>query len=421
MLEEEQKEDEEEKFKDMSLDKEILQALARMKIHVPTKIQKETIPLILSGADVLGQAHTGTGKTAAFGIPMLMDVGRQKGLRSVIITPTRELAKQVAEELQKLGRFYKIRIAVIYGGVPSKRQIEKLRSAQIAVATPGRFMDLMNRGFVPLKNISWVVLDEADRMLDMGFIDDIKYIMKQMPRKRRTLMFSATFPKEIQRLAYNFQHDPIIIDVTNNDHLTVDSVDQSYILVDRDKKADAFLQIIDEEEGAKALVFCNTKKMVDRLARALQNNGLKAEAMHGDISQNKRENILNRFRKSDSGVLVATDVAARGIDIRNITHVINYDVPTDADDYVHRIGRTARMGQKGKAITLVTVMEGSFIGRIERHIGMSITKYEFKHPEKAPKEPYTGKDKNSWKRPKLAYSGGGRKRKNARKRLSRSI
>ena len=332
-----------------------------------TPIQSGAIPLILDGEDIIGQAQTGTGKTLAFGIPMLellAPKGRQ--LEGLVLCPTRELAVQVAEELKRLARYRRdVNIVPVYGGQPIKRQLDSLKKgARIVVGTPGRIMDHMNRGTLIFDALTMVVLDEADRMLDMGFVDDMKTILWAMPEDRQTLLFSATMPRSIMDLAHKFQREPRVVNVAG-DQLTVPQVEQAFCEVKPWQKLDCLCRLIDAYQPASALAFCNTKRRVDRTVRDLQARGYGAIGLHGDMTQSRRDTVMQRFRAGQTRILVATDVAARGLDVQGIEAVFNYDLPRDDQHYIHRIGRTARMGQSGRAFTLCLPDERERLKEIE--------------------------------------------------------
>jgi ATP-dependent RNA helicase DeaD len=342
------------RFTELGLSKEIQRAITDMQFEDLTPIQAGSIPPILSGKDVIGQAQTGTGKTLAFGIPIAeMLEPKTRALEALVLCPTRELAMQVAEELRKLTKYRKdISVVPVYGGQPIDRQLRSLKKgARIVVGTPGRVMDHMNRGTLRLDSIRIVVLDEADKMLDMGFVDDMKTILWAMPEERQTLLFSATMPQKIMDLVNKFQREPYIVNVAGEE-LTVPQVEQSFIEVKPWMKLDVLCSLIDTYKPESALVFCNTKRRVDEIVRDLKSRGYQADSLHGDMSQSRRDSAMLRFRKKVSRILVATDVAARGLDITGIEAVINYDMPQDEQHYVHRIGRTARMGKSGLAFTL---------------------------------------------------------------------
>ncbi len=360
-------------FAELGLSPEVLRALADLGFEEPTPIQEQTISLLLEGRDVIAQAQTGSGKTAAYGIPMVERVdpaGRFP--QGLVLCPTRELAIQVADALHAIGKYRQITVTPIYGGQPYERQFRALaRGVQIVVGTPGRIMDHMRRGTISFDGVKFAVLDEADEMLDMGFIEDIEFILEGVPVERQTALFSATIPPRIAALSRRYLKDPERISVNKNE-LTVPKITQTYYEVPRHAKLDALGRILDVEEPGSSIIFCGTKRDVDELVQALQGRGYSAEAIHGDITQQQRERTLGRFRAGQTEVLVATDVAARGLDIPAVSHVINYDVPNDPDSYVHRIGRTGRMGREGDAITLVTPREIRQLRFIERQIGKRI-------------------------------------------------
>jgi len=345
-------------FKELGLSKEVLQALEQMGFEEPTPIQKETIPHALAGHDVIGQAQTGTGKTAAFGIPMLEKLAIEKrSIQGLVIAPTRELAIQVAEEINRLGRFKKVRALPIYGGQQMGRQIRSLKDGPtIVVATPGRLLDHMKRRTIRLQNVEVVVLDEADEMLNMGFIDDIREILQGIPNERQTLLFSATMPREIRDIATNLMKQPKEVKVKAKE-ITVENTEQYFIEVSEKQKFDTLTNHLDIHDPELAIVFGRTKRRVDEIAEGLQIRGFKAEGIHGDLTQGKRMSVLNQFKSGRIEILVATDVAARGLDISGVTHVYNFDIPQDPESYVHRIGRTGRAGEMGDAISLVTPRE----------------------------------------------------------------
>jgi ATP-dependent RNA helicase DeaD len=373
-----------------------------------TPIQSGAIPLILDGKDIIGQAQTGTGKTLAFGIPMLELLAPQgRKLEGLVLCPTRELAVQVAEELQRLARYRRdVHIVPVYGGQPIKRQLDSLkRGARIVVGTPGRIMDHMNRGTLIFEALTMVVLDEADRMLDMGFVDDMKTILWAMPEDRQTLLFSATIPRSIMDLAKKFQRDPHVVNVAG-DQLTVPQVEQAYCEVKPWMKLDVLCRLIDTYKPASALVFCNTKRRVDRTVKDLQARGYRAGGLHGDMTQSRRDAAMQRFRFGQTQILVATDVAARGLDVQGIEAVVNYDLPQDDQHYIHRIGRTARMGQSGRAFTLCLSEELERLREIQYCANTRISRHT---------TPFL-KDKNKEKRSSTAFKPRGRARRRHAKR-----
>lgn len=350
---------EKKKFKDLDLSNAMQRAIEDMGFEEPSPIQAQAIPYVLEGRDIIGQAQTGTGKTAAFGIPVLEMVDPEnKKLQVIILCPTRELAIQVAEELRRLAQYKKdIRVLPVYGGQPIERQIQALKKGvQIVIGTPGRVMDHMNRRTLKMENIKIVVLDEADEMLDMGFIDDIETILQKVPDDRQTLLFSATMPEEIMGLTKRYQKDPQIVRVVHRE-LTVPNIEQVYFEVKEKAKPEILSRLIDMYNPKLSLVFCNTKRKVDELVAQLQTRGYSAEGLHGDMKQQQRDRVMGKFRKEEIDILVATDVAARGIDVDNVEAVFNYDVPQDEEYYVHRIGRTARAGRTGRAFTFIVGRE----------------------------------------------------------------
>jgi len=365
------------RFDDLTLSNEVQRAVAAMGFEDLTPIQAGTIPLILEGKDIIGQAQTGTGKTLAFGIPMLeLLAPRGRKLEALVLCPTRELAVQVAEELKRLARYRRdVHIVPVYGGQPIKRQLDSLkRGARIVVGTPGRVMDHMNRGTLIFDALTMVVLDEADRMLDMGFVDDMKTILWAVPEDRQTLLFSATIPRSIMDLAKKFQRDPHLVNVAGG-QLTVPQVEQAFVEVKPWMKLGALCRLIDTYTPVSALVFCNTKRRVDKTAKDLQTRGYSAGSLHGDMTQSRRDSAMKQFRTGSSKILVATDVAARGLDVHGIEAVINYDLPQDDQHYIHRIGRTARMGQSGRAFTLVLSEELTRLREIQYCANTRITRH----------------------------------------------
>jgi ATP-dependent RNA helicase DeaD len=352
------------KFEELGLSAEIIKALRENGFESPFPIQQEAIPFILRGIDVIGQAHTGTGKTAAFALPILTKIKRRGPLQAVILAPTRELAVQVTAEFEKFARYTGIRVVSIYGGQSISIQYNQLRKGvQIVVATPGRLIDHIKRRSISLKEVKFAVLDEADRMLDMGFVDDIKYILSYMREDRHTCLFSATMPSEVLRLAQEYMVDPKEIRL-NEKELSLDTIDQSYLVVHENEKFKHLCNFIRNKNEKQTIVFAATKQRTHRLASELKQEGFKAITMHGDLSQGQRDSAMYKFRKGFEDILVATDIAARGIDVPAVGHVINYDIPADPLIYFHRIGRTARAGGAGKAISLVSQDRVGDFGRI---------------------------------------------------------
>ena len=341
-------------FKELGLSAEVLRALDENGFKDPFPIQELSIPLILKGMDVIGQAHTGTGKTAAFSLPILNNIKRNGPIQALILVPTRELAMQVTNEIRKFSKYVGIRTLAVYGGQSMSLQITQLRKGvQIVVATPGRLIDHVKRGTIQLEAAKFVVLDEADRMLDMGFIDDIKFILFYVDEDRQTCLFSATIPPEISRLAQDYMKNPHEVKL-NEEEIGLDTIDQSYLIVEERQKFKHLCNFIKSRDEKQTIVFAATKQRTQRLAIELKQQGLRAITIHGDLSQKQRDDSMHRFRTGSEDILVATDIAARGIDVPAIGHVINYDIPDDPLIYFHRIGRTARAGGTGKAISLVS-------------------------------------------------------------------
>ena len=362
------------KFEDLPLSPESLRAIEDMGFEEATPIQSQCIALIQSGQDIIGQSQTGTGKTAAFGIPLLEQINPEnRKVQAVILCPTRELAIQISAEFSKLLRYRQgVRVLPIYGGQPIERQISALKKGvQVVVGTPGRVMDHMERRTLRLSEVSITVLDEADEMLDMGFRDDIEFILEKMPPTRQTLLFSATMPAAILELAQRYQQDPKHITVIRN-VLTVPNIEQLYFEIREPLKLEALCRLIDAESPTLSLVFCNTKKRVDDLTEQLQGRGYFAEGLHGDLKQMQRDIVMRKFRSHTLEILVATDVAARGIDVEDIDIVFNYDLPQDEEYYIHRIGRTGRAGKQGRALTFVAGREIYKLREIMHHIKAKI-------------------------------------------------
>jgi len=366
-------------FEEFGIDPRCLRILKAQRITEPTPVQAQTIPVALEGRDVVAVAQTGTGKTLAFGLPSLTRLAADKPGRNrmLVLTPTRELAQQVYTVIEPFGKTMGLRTVCLYGGVGLEPQTKALRrGSAIIVATPGRLLDHMTRGNVRFDGLSILVLDEADRMLDMGFLPDINRIVRTMPRERQTLMCSATFPREIGRLAARMQRDPLRVEV-GAVAMPLDTVEQDVYTVDHAGKLGLLSTILREPDVRSALVFLRTKRRTDRVAKALRKKGFKVQAIHGDRSQRQRDQAIDGFRKGRYKVLVATDVAARGLDVRGITHVVNFDIPESSDDYIHRIGRTARANAKGDAITFVSPTDYAALGSIEKGLGMNLPRKEW--------------------------------------------
>lgn len=363
------------KFKELNLSNEVQRAIDDLGFEEATPIQAQSIPYIFEGNDIIGQAQTGTGKTCAFGIPAIEMLDPQMdAIQVLILCPTRELAIQSSEELKSVSKYKSgVRILPIYGGQPIDRQIRSLKNRpQVIIGTPGRVMDHMRRKTLKLMNLKMIILDEADEMLNMGFREDIDTILKEVPQERQTILFSATMPKEILDLTKKYQKDPIHVQISRK-VLTVPSIEQYYLMVSGSSKLEVLSRIIDATDVKLALVFCNTKKRVDELASNLQSRGYTAEALHGDLRQEQRDKVMARFRSGQIDILIATDVAARGIDVDDVEVVFNYDLPNDDEYYVHRIGRTGRAGKAGKAYTFVVGREINKLKEIQRFTKSTIT------------------------------------------------
>lgn len=355
-------------FLDLQLHKDVLKAIDDLGFEEPSQIQAEAIPVVLTGEDMIGQAQTGTGKTLAFGAPIISTIKKNTNtISALILTPTRELAIQITDELARLSKYTKTRLLPIYGGQPIDRQIRALKKGvDIVVGTPGRILDHIDRGSIELSDINYLVLDEADEMLNMGFIDDIETIIKSTNDERQTLLFSATMPAPIKKLASRYmKKNPAHISIVKNT-VTVDKIKQFYFEIKNKDRFETLCRILDLDEPSSAIIFCKTKKGVDEVVESMQMRGYNVEGMHGDMAQNHRINTLKKFREGNLEFLVATDVAARGIDVKGVSHVINYDLPQDTESYVHRIGRTGRANTEGIAYSLVTPKEYIVLKGIEK-------------------------------------------------------
>ena len=354
------------KFNEFKLSAELLAEIDKAGFVEASPIQEQTIPLALEGKDVIGQAQTGTGKTAAFGLPTLEKIRTEEAtIQALVIAPTRELAVQSQEELFRFGRSKGVKVRSVYGGSSIEKQIKALKSgAHIVVGTPGRLLDLIKRKALKLQDVETLILDEADEMLNMGFLEDIEAIISRVPESRQTLLFSATMPEAIKRIGVQFMKDPEHVKIAAKE-LTTELVDQYYIRVKEQEKFDTMTRLMDVEQPELSIVFGRTKRRVDELTRGLKIRGFRAEGIHGDLDQNKRLRVLRDFKNGNLDVLVATDVAARGLDISGVSHVYNYDIPQDPESYVHRIGRTGRAGQTGQSITFVAPNEMGYLQIIE--------------------------------------------------------
>jgi ATP-dependent RNA helicase DeaD len=349
-------------FRDIVTDSYILQAIDDLGFTEPTEIQALTIPLGLEGKDLIGQAKTGSGKTFAFGIPIMHTLKPEYYVQALILAPTRELCQQISVELKKLTKHKKAKIAAVYGGVSINPQIDQLQDAQIVVGTPGRILDHLERGTLDPTRVRTLVLDEADRMFDMGFIDDMERIIQALPEERQTLLFSATMPEQIKSLTHRYQRDPVHIKTIT--HVEEHLLPQFYYVVEHNQKFSLLVHLIQQEKTSKGIIFCATRHIADVVAKNLQRHRINAEAIHGGLSQAKRDNVIADFKTGKVQLLIATDVAARGLDIKSVSHVFNYDVPKNPEDYIHRIGRTARAGESGKAITLLENRDFEFFQEV---------------------------------------------------------
>jgi ATP-dependent RNA helicase RhlE len=371
-------------FKELGLIEPILLALFEEGYTTPTPIQAQSIPILLEGKDLLGCAQTGTGKTAAFTLPIIQllsakPVEKRKRIKSLIVTPTRELAIQIAESFNAYGRHTPLNCTVIFGGVGQGPQVTALKNGvDVVIATPGRLLDLMNQGFISLRDVEFFVLDEADRMLDMGFVHDVKKLLAVLPKKRQSLFFSATMPPEIVSLANSILHNPEKVTVTPVSS-TVEIIDQAVYFVDKGNKNSLLVEVLKNPAIKTALVFTRTKHGADKVVQLLTKNDIIAEAIHGNKSQNARQRALSNFKDQSTRVLVATDIAARGIDVDELAHVINFDIPNIPETYVHRIGRTGRAGAAGTALSFCDFEEKEFLADIEKLIGKKVPVI-FEHP-----------------------------------------
>ena len=411
------------KFQTLNITEPILKAINEQGYLTPTPIQEQAIPYALQGRDILGCAQTGTGKTAAFSIPTIQLLNRheKRYIRSLIVTPTRERAIQIQENICAYAKHTGIRSAVIFGGVPQKPQERILKAGvDILVATPGRLNDLIQQGIVDIGRIEIFILDEADRMLDMGFLPDVKRLIAKLPKKKQTLFFSATMPKEIRALAESLLKNPISIEVTPA-ATTVEKIDQTLYYVDKANKKRLLLKLLNKNRVQNALVFTRTKSNANRLAKYLNEAGVAAGVIHGNKSQNARQQALLQFKEGKSRVLVATDIAARGIDVQELSHVFNYDIPNEAEVYVHRIGRTGRAGRQGTAIAFSDINEAEYIKSIEKLIRMRIPvqedrEFPMRNMEVSAPTPQQHKRKRST--PSKSASNGNEKRRAASAKAS---
>lgn len=372
-------------FKDIGIGSKLEEILNENRITKPTPVQEQAIPELLKGRNIIAQAQTGTGKTLAFMLPIVEMIDEnQPFIQALIVTPTRELAIQISNEAKKLKSVKNLNILAAYGGQDVDRQLRKLKSnVHIVIGTPGRLLDHIRRNSINLGKLKILVLDEADEMLNMGFLEDVETIMAQTPKRRQTMLCSATMPKQLLSLSKRFMKDPVQIKVEGSS-VTLDQIKQLVIETTDRGKQDALCKAIDEERPFMAIIFCRTKRRVKKLSNDLRARGYNSDEIHGDLSQAKRERVMESFRKMEIQLLVATDVAARGLDIEGITHIFNYDIPEDAESYIHRIGRTGRAGEKGKAISFVADKDRQALSAIEKKIRMTLKK-----------------EKSSWEKPKV--------------------
>jgi ATP-dependent RNA helicase DeaD len=341
-----------ENFKNLGISERLLKTINDENFDHPTEIQEKSIPLILAGEDVIAGSATGSGKTLAFACGILQTAKRGKGIQALVLTPTRELAEQVTSAIKKFSKSIPLKIISVYGGVGINEQIRGLKTADVVVGTPGRMLDHMERKTIKFNKVETLVLDEADRMLDMGFMDDVTKIINRCPEDRQTLLFSATISKEIVNLGRKFMYEPIHVQVKSN--IDASQLDQSYYRIKANMKFSLLLHLLKNENSDLSMIFCNTKRYTDTVAKNLRSSGISAQAIHGGLTQNKRSNVMKQFHAGKAGVLVCTDVAARGLDINGVSHVYNYDIPRESKQYIHRIGRTARAGKEGKAINIIS-------------------------------------------------------------------
>lgn len=389
------------KFSELELDDSILKALKEKGYDTPTPIQQNSIPIVLQQKDLLGVAQTGTGKTAAFAIPIIQLLARsnKKGIKGLIVTPTRELAIQIEENIAYYAKYMNVKQTVIFGGVKQHEQVRKLKKGvDILVATPGRLLDLMDQGYISLDMIEIFVLDEADRMLDMGFINDIKKLLKVLPKKRQSLFFSATMPGNIQKLSREILYKPQKVEVTP-ESTTAETVQQVVYFTNRTDKRKLLLHLLKNPELDQVLIFERTKRGADRLSKDLSKKNIRAVAIHGDKAQNQRQRALNDFKNGKLRVLVATDIAARGIDIDKLNYVVNFDIPNIPETYVHRIGRVGRAGETGIAISLCEPEENEFFTDIEKLINRKVDRAQ-ENPFPQTDKPMTKAEKKEWEKEK---------------------
>lgn len=368
-------------FKELGISESILQVIEEQKFAEPSEIQEKSIPIILEGRDVIGGSATGSGKTLAFATGIIQRCPRRQGIQALVLTPTRELAEQVGKTIIKFSKYSPLQAAIVYGGVAINPQMEELRRAEVVIGTPGRILDHLERRTIDLSHVQILVLDEADRMLDMGFIDDVKAIMQRCPQQRQTLLFSATISTDIEELSRRFMNNPLSVAVES--YVDPSKLKQEYYDVPHNLKFSLLVHLLKQEQAGLVMVFCNTRHNVDFVAKNLAHNDVEAIAIHGGLSQSKRNRIIESFHKAKVYVLVCTDVAARGLDIPGVSHVYNYDIPADSKQYVHRIGRTARAGKEGKAVSILSERDHENFSRVLRDTRFDIQTIETPRVERA--------------------------------------
>jgi len=361
-----------EQFRELGITGSMLKVVEEEHFKEPSEIQQKSIPLVMKGKDVIAKSATGSGKTLAFGSAIINDCVKGKGIQSLILTPTRELAEQVCKALRKFSKYKPLNMISIYGGVAINPQIQDLRRADVVVGTPGRLLDHLERRTIDLRHVKILVLDEADRMLDMGFIEDVENIMRECPKKKQTLFFSATIPEDIALLSHRYMNNPVTVSAES--YVDPKKLGQVYYDVEENRKFSLLVHLLKNEKSRLIMIFCNTKHTTDFVANNLKNVGVNAQAIHGGFSQNKRTRTMEQFHAQKVNVLVCTDVAARGLDIKGISHIYNYDIPKESKQYIHRIGRTARAGKEGQAINLLSQRDYDNFSRIQRDYAIDVEK-----------------------------------------------
>ena len=368
-------------FKELGLSQNLLKIIDEIGFLEPSEIQEKIIPIALTGKDVIGKSATGSGKTLAFGAPIIEKMHKGKGLKALVLVPTRELAEQVSKSILSFSKYNPLKIMSVYGGVPINHQIINLRTADLVVGTPGRILDHISRNTIDLSKIQFLVLDEVDRMMDMGFLYDVTKIIEQCPRVRQNFLFSATIPREILQISKKYMNNPVEVSVES--YIDASKLEQIYYQVPTNQKFSLLVHLLKKENSKLVMVFCNTKRNTDFIGNSLRKNDFDALALHGDLSQGKRKKVLESFNKGTKFILVCTDVAARGLDIKNVSHVYNYDTPKTSTEYIHRIGRTARAGKEGKAITILSERDYDNFSRVLEDSSLNIKKVPVPQFERA--------------------------------------